>query len=160
VNTQFKILSASEALELRQNWRGEGKSVAFTNGCFDLLHPGHVRYLEVTKSKADFLIVGLNSDPSVRRLKGASRPVQGEDARAIVLAGLQSVDAVVVFEGDTPLELITLLQPDVLTKGADYDIEDVVGAKEVLSWGGKVELVALEKGHSTTNLIAKNNGEK
>jgi D-beta-D-heptose 7-phosphate kinase/D-beta-D-heptose 1-phosphate adenosyltransferase len=136
-------------------WREIGLRIAFTNGCFDLLHPGHVSLLNQAKKSADRLIVGLNSDLSVRRLKGPDRPVQGEVARATVLASLKAVDAVVIFGEDTPLELIDALAPDVLVKGADYSVEGVVGAELVQRRGGKVLLAELVPTHSTSSTIAR-----
>jgi D-beta-D-heptose 7-phosphate kinase/D-beta-D-heptose 1-phosphate adenosyltransferase len=134
-------------------WRREGLSVGFTNGCFDLLHPGHVQLLCESRSHCDRLIVGLNSDSSVKRLKGPTRPVQSEAARSIVLAGLAFVDAVVLFAEDTPLELIKRIRPDILVKGADYRIEQVVGHDIVASYGGRVVLVNLIPDSSTTRII-------
>jgi D-beta-D-heptose 7-phosphate kinase / D-beta-D-heptose 1-phosphate adenosyltransferase len=134
-------------------WRREGLTVGFTNGCFDLLHPGHVQLLCEARSHCDRLIVGLNSDSSVKRLKGPTRPVQSEAARSIVLAGLAFVDAVVLFAEDTPIELIRRLRPDVLLKGADYRIEEVVGHDVVASCGGRVVLVNLIPDSSTTRII-------
>ena len=129
--------------------------LCFTNGCFDLLHPGHVKYLEDVRALGDFLVVGLNSDASVARLKGPSRPLQDERARAMVLCGLRSVDAVVRFDEDTPLELITALQPDILAKGGDYTPETVVGREVVEARGGRVVLVPFLPGHSTTAIVEK-----
>jgi D-beta-D-heptose 7-phosphate kinase/D-beta-D-heptose 1-phosphate adenosyltransferase len=134
-------------------WRREGLTVGFTNGCFDLLHPGHVQLLCEARSHCDRLIVGLNSDSSVKRLKGPARPVQPETARSIVLAGLAFVDAVVLFAEDTPMELIRHIRPDVLVKGADYRIDQVVGHEVVASYGGKVVLVNLVPDSSTTRII-------
>jgi D-beta-D-heptose 7-phosphate kinase/D-beta-D-heptose 1-phosphate adenosyltransferase len=134
-------------------WRRDGLTVGFTNGCFDLLHPGHVHLLCEARSHCDKLVVGLNDDASVKLLKGATRPIQPEDARKIVLAGLAFVDAVVVFSDDTPLELIGRIKPDVLVKGADYRIDQVVGRELVESWGGKVALVELVPDSSTTRII-------
>ncbi len=134
-------------------WRSEGLTVGFTNGCFDLLHPGHVELLCEARSHCDRLIVGLNSDSSVKRLKGPSRPVQPETARAIVLAGLAFVDAVVLFAEDTPIELISRIRPDILVKGADYRGDQVVGHDVVASYGGKVVLVNLVPDSSTTRII-------
>jgi D-beta-D-heptose 7-phosphate kinase / D-beta-D-heptose 1-phosphate adenosyltransferase len=134
-------------------WRSEGLTVGFTNGCFDLLHPGHVQLLCEARSHCDRLIVGLNSDSSVKRLKGPTRPVQSETARSIVLAGLAFVDAVVLFADDTPVELITRIRPDVLVKGADYRVDQVVGHDIVESYGGKVVLVNLIPDSSTTRII-------
>ena len=136
-------------------WHRLGLRIAFTNGCFDMLHPGHVSLLNEAKRAADRLVVGLNSDRSVRRLKGASRPVQSAGARAMVLSSLKAVDAVVIFEDDTPLALITALEPDVLVKGADYTVQTVVGAEEVLRRGGKVVLAELLPAHSTSETIRR-----
>jgi D-beta-D-heptose 7-phosphate kinase / D-beta-D-heptose 1-phosphate adenosyltransferase len=136
-------------------WRRLGLRVAFTNGCFDMLHPGHVSLLNEAKRAADRLVVGLNSDRSVRRLKGANRPVQSAGARAMVLSSLKAVDAVVIFEDDTPLGLITALEPDVLVKGADYTVQTVVGADVVLRRGGKVVLAELLPAHSTSETIRR-----
>jgi D-beta-D-heptose 7-phosphate kinase/D-beta-D-heptose 1-phosphate adenosyltransferase len=127
--------------------------LCFTNGCFDLLHPGHVQYLEDVRALGDFLVVGLNSDASVRRLKGPSRPLQDEDARARILLGLRSVDAVVRFEEDTPFELIRALEPDILAKGGDYTPGTVVGRDLVEARGGRLVLIPFLPGHSTTTLV-------
>ncbi|BDU75312.1 D-glycero-beta-D-manno-heptose 1-phosphate adenylyltransferase [Mesoterricola sediminis] len=128
-------------------------TLCFTNGCFDLIHPGHVQYLEDARALGDFLVVGLNSDASVARLKGASRPLQDENARALVLLGLRSVDAVVRFDEDTPLDLITALQPDVLVKGGDYTPDTVVGRDVVEARGGRLVLIPFLPGHSTTTIV-------
>jgi D-beta-D-heptose 7-phosphate kinase / D-beta-D-heptose 1-phosphate adenosyltransferase len=138
-----------------ERWREQGLKIAFTNGCFDLLHPGHVSLLDQARKTADKLVVGLNADLSVRRLKGEGRPVNSEVARATVLSSLKSVDAVVIFTEDTPLELIKALEPDVLVKGADYTLETVVGADVVMKRGGKVVLADLVQGQSTTNTIKR-----
>ena len=135
-----------------------GYKVGFTNGCFDLLHPGHVHLLEQCRNMCDRLIVGINADASVQRLKGPTRPAQGEAARAAVLASLASVDLVCLFEEDTPIELIKQIKPDVLIKGADYTRETVVGAELVESWGGAVALAQLLPGHSTTATLARLRG--
>jgi D-beta-D-heptose 7-phosphate kinase/D-beta-D-heptose 1-phosphate adenosyltransferase len=150
-----KIVPREEAAEQVERWRRRGWRVGFTNGCFDLLHPGHVHLLEEARSKCDRLVVGLNSDASARRLKGPKRPVQPDAARAAVLASLASVDLVVVFEEDTPEELIAELRPDLLMKGADYALDEVVGADLVRGWGGKVALADLLPGHSTTATLAR-----
>jgi D-beta-D-heptose 7-phosphate kinase/D-beta-D-heptose 1-phosphate adenosyltransferase len=152
-----KIFSLSRVMQQVQHWRDRGLKVAFTNGCFDLLHPGHISLLEQSRATADKLIVGLNADLSVRRLKGNGRPVQSEIARATVLSSLKTVDAVVIFAEDTPLELIKALQPDVLIKGADYTVDTVVGAEVVKSYGGKIVLAQLIEGQSTTNTIMRIN---
>ena len=149
-----KIKSRSQIRELRRQARSEGRRVVFTNGCFDLLHAGHVRYLEAARAEGDLLIVGLNSDASVRRLKGPGRPLNPAADRAEVLAGLQAVDAVVFFEEDTPAELIAELAPDVLVKGADWAEGEIVGADIVESQGGKVVRIPLLEGRSTSRLIA------
>jgi len=143
------------ALEQVEHWRHRGLKIGFTNGCFDLLHPGHVALLAQARAACDRLVVGLNSDASVARLKGAGRPVQQEAARAAVLASLSSVDLVVVFAEDTPAALIEAIRPDVLVKGADYRVEEVVGADFVQSYGGTVVLADLIAGHSTTATIKK-----
>ncbi len=148
-----KNFSLAGVMQTVQHWRQLGLRIAFTNGCFDLLHPGHVSLLQQARRTADRLIVGLNSDLSVRRIKGPGRPVQSEVARATVLASLKTVDAVAIFEADTPIELIEALQPDVLVKGADYSVNNVVGADLVLRRGGQVVLAELVPAHSTTNTI-------
>ncbi len=150
-----KIFSLDNVLEQARNWRDQGLKIAFANGCFDLLHPGHISLLEQARQAADRLIVGLNSDLSIRRLKGPHRPVQGEVARATVLAAVKSVDAVIIFAEDTPIRLIETLEPDVLVKGADYSVATVVGADLVLKRGGKVVLAELLSGHSTTETVKR-----
>jgi D-beta-D-heptose 7-phosphate kinase / D-beta-D-heptose 1-phosphate adenosyltransferase len=157
---EAKVLTLAEAKDRVEVWRRQGLKVGFTNGCFDLLHPGHVSLLDQSKAACERLIVGLNSDASTARLKGPERPVQSEAGRATVLASLVSVDLVVVFEEDTPLEVIKALRPDVLIKGADYAKADVVGAPEVESWGGRVHLADLQAGHSTTATIERLTGGK
>ena len=154
-SAEAKLFSADQAKDRIAVWRRSGRKVGFTNGCFDLLHPGHVSLLKQAKAACDRLVVGLNSDASVARLKGDGRPVQSEAARATVLASLETVDAVVIFEDDTPLALIQAFRPDVLVKGADYDLEDVVGADEVKDYGGRVLLARLEPGFSTSATIAR-----
>jgi len=153
-----KIVTPAAAAEAAERWRSRGYKVGFTNGCFDLLHPGHVHLLEQCRAMCDRLIVGMNADASVKRLKGPTRPVQPEAARAAVLASLASVDLVCLFEDDTPLSILTLIKPDLLMKGADYTLETVVGATEVESWGGKVALAELLPGHSTTATLARLRG--
>jgi D-beta-D-heptose 7-phosphate kinase / D-beta-D-heptose 1-phosphate adenosyltransferase len=140
---------------LLSRWRHLGLRVAFTNGCFDMLHPGHVSLLNQARRTADRLIVGLNSDSSIRRLKGSSRPIQDAASRAMVLSSLRAVDAVVVFDEDTPMNLIAAIEPDVLVKGADYTVETVVGAELVIARGGKVVLAELVPAHSTTEIIRR-----
>lgn len=136
-------------------WKVVGRSVAFTNGVFDILHPGHIFSLSQAAKEADYLIVGVNSDDSVKRLKGKDRPVNNQEARSLILASLLMVDAVVIFEEDTPLQLINALKPDVLVKGGDYTIEQIVGAKEVIANGGRVVINPIVEGYSTTNIIEK-----
>lgn len=150
-----KILNLDEAKDLVQMWHRNSLTIGFTNGCFDLLHLGHLHILEQSKKLCDRLIVGLNSDASVKRLKGESRPIQGEAVRAQVLAALEYVDGVILFDDDTPLALIEALRPDVLCKGADYTADQVVGADIVQLNGGKVHLVSLQPGQSTTTTVAK-----
>jgi rfaE bifunctional protein nucleotidyltransferase chain/domain len=140
-------------VEQFQTLNRQGKKVVFTNGCFDILHIGHITYLAKARQLGDMLAVGLNSDASVRRLKGAARPVNPESARAQLLASLLFVDAVILFEEDTPLQLIEALKPDILAKGADYKMENIVGAKETLAHGGQVCTIELVEGYSTTKLI-------
>jgi D-beta-D-heptose 7-phosphate kinase/D-beta-D-heptose 1-phosphate adenosyltransferase len=152
---ETKVRSLDQTLTVIGQWRRKGLKVGFTNGCFDLLHPGHVSLLAQARGACDRLIVGLNSDASVQRLKGPTRPVQSEAARAAVLASLANVDSVVIFGEETPLRLIESLRPDVLVKGADYTVETVVGADIVLAGGGRVVLAQLEPGHSTTSTIAR-----
>ncbi len=141
--------------EARRWRRGCTGRVAFTNGVFDLLHPGHVDVLRGARAEGDLLVVGLNSDASVRRLKGPERPVRTEAERAYVLGALECVDAVVVFEQDTPLELVQALEPDVIVKGGDYSPDTVVGAREVIARGGRVVIIPLTPGQSTTSIIEK-----
>ncbi|MGQ9454998.1 MAG: D-glycero-beta-D-manno-heptose-7-phosphate kinase [Armatimonadota bacterium] len=150
-----KIHTLDGLLEHVKQWHAHGEVIGFTNGCFDVLHAGHVTYLQKARAEADRLIVGLNSDSSVRRLKGPGRPIIPQEQRAIVLAALASVDAIVVFEEDTPIELINAIRPDVLIKGSDYTEDRVVGAREVKSWGGRVVLVPLVEGQSTTKIVSK-----
>ncbi|HQN64217.1 MAG TPA: bifunctional D-glycero-beta-D-manno-heptose-7-phosphate kinase/D-glycero-beta-D-manno-heptose 1-phosphate adenylyltransferase HldE [Methylophilus sp.] len=138
-------------------WKQAKQKIVFTNGCFDLLHAGHVTYLEAAKKRGDKLILGLNTDRSVRALKGETRPVVHENDRARVLAALESVDAVILFDEDTPLSLIHAIRPDVIAKGSDYTADQVVGGKEVQSWGGEIALIDLVEGRSTSNIIKKMN---
>jgi len=138
-----------------EEWRMRGKRIVFTNGCFDLLHPGHVDYLEEAGIHGDILIVGLNDDDSVRRLKGASRPINPLADRARMLAALRSVDMVIPFPEDTPLKLIKSLMPHVLVKGGDYQADDIIGAKEVRAHGGEVVVMPFVEGHSTSSLIER-----
>lgn len=140
---------------LSRRLRRQGKTIVFTNGVFDILHRGHVEYLAKAKSFGDVLIVGVNSDASVRRLKGKNRPVQKQADRAVILLALESVDYVVIFGEDTPEKLIRQVRPDVLVKGADYQISEIVGAEFVKSYGGRVRRVRLTKGRSTSGVLKK-----
>jgi D-beta-D-heptose 7-phosphate kinase/D-beta-D-heptose 1-phosphate adenosyltransferase len=150
-----RVLTIAEAAALVGALRAKGDVVVFTNGVFDLLHPGHVRYLTAARQEGDALIVGVNSDRSVRANKGPGRPVTPEAERAELLAGLAVVDASVIFDEDTPHEIITALQPDVLVKGADWAADAIVGRDVVEARGGRVVRIAVEQGHSTTSLIAR-----
>lgn len=150
-----KIMTIDQAKSMMNAWKVTGKKVSFTNGCFDILHLGHLFSIGQSAKEADYLIVGLNSDASVKRLKGPERPINSTESRALVIANLVMVDAVVVFEEDTPYELITALLPDVLVKGGDYTIDTIVGAKEVIENGGKVIINPIVEGFSTTNIIEK-----
>ena len=150
---QNKITTKEELLKTISARRIYRHKIVFTNGCFDILHPGHIRYLSAARDLGDFLVIGLNSDDSVSRLKGPSRPIQKQGIRAELMAALHVVDAVVIFDEDTPLELISFLKPDVLVKGGDYTIETIVGADVVQKNGGQVEVIPFEDGYSTTNLI-------
>ncbi|MEJ2034153.1 MAG: D-glycero-beta-D-manno-heptose 1-phosphate adenylyltransferase [Deltaproteobacteria bacterium] len=150
-----KIVSLSELLAARQRCRKLGRRVVFTNGCFDILHVGHVSYLEAARRQGDLLIVGINSDASVRAIKGPSRPVNREADRARLLAALGCVDYIVLFDEETPQRLIGALLPDVLVKGADWPVEQIVGAQEVLAGGGRVANIPLVADFSTTGLIEK-----
>jgi rfaE bifunctional protein nucleotidyltransferase chain/domain len=150
-----KLLSSGEALEKVQAWQASGKKVVFSNGCFDILHAGHVEYLAAARELGDALIIGLNSDASVRRLKGPNRPVCCEEDRAAVLSALQVVDGVTLFNEDTPEELIGTLLPDILVKGSDWEVEQIAGARAVIEHGGSVLTLALLEGRSTTGIIEK-----
>lgn len=152
---QNKIVDLDEAKKRIAEWKAAGDKVVFTNGCFDILHRGHVTYLAEAADLGTKLIVGLNSDASVTRLKGPNRPIQDQTAREYVMASLASVDLVVPFAEDTPLNLITALLPDVLVKGGDYTIDTIVGAKEVMENGGEVKTIPVVKGYSTTNIEDK-----
>jgi D-beta-D-heptose 7-phosphate kinase/D-beta-D-heptose 1-phosphate adenosyltransferase len=149
------VYSLEELQGLVTEWHSRGEKVVFTNGCFDILHAGHVTYLQKAAQEGNRLIVAINTDRSVRELKGDSRPVAAQDDRACVVAALAAVDAVVFFDQSTPLSVIEALRPDVLVKGGDYSKQQVVGAPEVESWGGRVVLVPLVEGCRTSNLIKK-----
>ena len=147
--------AVGDVLAERQAWRAAGKIVVFTNGCFDLLHPGHVALFEAARAQGDVLVVGVNSDRSVRALKGEGRPLIPEQERAETLAALESVDRVVVFDEDTPREIVALLRPDVLVKGADWAEDAIIGREEVEAAGGRVERVELLPGRSTSAMVAR-----
>jgi rfaE bifunctional protein nucleotidyltransferase chain/domain len=152
---QNKILTLPEVKFRIAQWRILGKTIAFTNGCFDILHQGHIASLTQAAEQADFLVIGLNADTSIKNLKGKGRPVNDEHSRALVIASLAVVDAVVLFSDPTPLQLILALKPDVLIKGGDYKPEEIVGAPEVQSWGGKVVINPIIKGFSSSSIIEK-----
>ncbi len=145
----------AHARDTVEDWRRHGLRIVFTNGCFDLLHPGHIAYLSEAKALGDRLVIGLNDDASIHRLKGPSRPVNPLADRAAMLGALRMVDLVVPFSEDTPLELIQALRPDILVKGGDYRPETIVGAEEVRGWGGEVVVIPFLDGHSSTGLIAR-----
>ena len=153
--SEQKIVSLREALEIRNQWSEQKEKVVFTNGCFDILHLGHIDYLEKASQTGSQLIVGMNTDRSVKALKGPERPVNSEYARARLIAALGFVSMVIIFDEDTPLELIKSLAPDVLIKGKDYSIETIVGAKEVIQMGGEVCTIDLVPNYSTTRIIQK-----
>jgi D-glycero-beta-D-manno-heptose 1-phosphate adenylyltransferase len=152
---QQKIFTKQTLQHFLAACRVTGKTVAFTNGCFDILHEGHIFSLSQAAKEADILVIGVNSDASTKRLKGPERPINNEHSRALLLAALLIVDAVIVFEEDTPLELIKAVQPDVLVKGGDYTLEQIVGAKEVMANGGRVVINPIVEGFSTTGIIQK-----
>ena len=149
------LVKRTELDNLLKKLREEGKTIVTTNGCFDILHVGHVRYLEKTKSFADVLIVALNSDKSVKSIKGDSRPINNENDRAEVLSGLKSVDYVVLFDEDSPIDLLLQIKPDVYTKGADYTVETLPEAKPIMEAGGRIEFISFVEGKSTTSIIDK-----
>lgn len=151
----YKIKDLAAAKDLVLQWKNEGKKVVFTNGCFDILHLGHVDYLEKARELGDKLVVGLNTDDSVSRFKGPERPIQNQNSRAHVLASLQFIDLVVFFNDDTPLNLISALVPDVLVKGSDYLAENIVGADVVKKGGGVVKTIDFVPGYSTTRILEK-----
>lgn len=152
---QSKITTKSELESQIKNWRNAGQKIVFTNGCFDLLHLGHIDYLAKAKDLGDRLIIGLNTDASVQRIKGPSRPVKDEKSRAHILASMQFVDAVIFFDDETPLNLISWVKPDVLVKGGDYIIEGIVGHEIVLENGGEVRTIEFVDGYSSSKLIDK-----
>ena len=151
----LKIQTRDELVKQVARWRFLGKSISFTNGCFDILHAGHITSLSEAAKEGDILIVGLNTDASTKRLKGNERPINDENSRALLLASLAIVDAVTLFDEDTPLELIKALLPDVIVKGGDYTIDQMIGAKEVMENGGRVVINPILEGFSTTGIIGK-----
>ena len=153
-----KITDISSLKRKLAAWRFQDKKIVFTNGVFDLLHTGHITYLTKAAELGEKLIIGLNADASVKRLKGSDRPVNNENSRALLLAALFFVDAIVLFDDDTPLDLITQLMPDILVKGADYTIDNIVGAKEVIANGGEVKTIDFVDGFSSTSIIQKIKG--
>ncbi|MEN9547539.1 MAG: hypothetical protein RIR12_130 [Bacteroidota bacterium] len=150
-----KIVTIEQLKPKIAQWRGKGKTIAFTNGVFDVLHAGHIASLSQAAAAASYLVVALNTDASVKRLKGESRPINTEDDRALIMAALVMVDAVVLFDEDTPLTLIQSILPDVLVKGGDYTIDQIVGANDVINNGGRVVINKILEGFSSTNIIAK-----
>ncbi len=150
-----KIFPFPELIQQVAIWRMLGKTIVFTNGVFDILHEGHIASLSEAAALGDMLIVAVNADDSVKKLKGPSRPINNEAARALLLASLVLVDAVVLFEEDTPLDVITAIMPDTLVKGGDYNLEEIVGSKEVMAAGGKVHIATIVEGISTTAIIEK-----
>jgi rfaE bifunctional protein nucleotidyltransferase chain/domain len=150
-----KIYTRVELVKQVARWRFLGKSISFTNGCFDILHAGHISSLSEAAREGDILIVGLNTDASTKRLKGDERPVNNENNRALLLASLAIVDAVTLFDEDTPYELITAVMPDVIVKGGDYTLDQMIGAKEVIANGGRVVINPIVEGFSTTGIIEK-----
>lgn len=155
LDPESKIMSFATIKQCVSEWHSRGDCVVFTNGCFDILHIGHVTLLDTARREGDRLVVGINSDQSVSRLKGSSRPIVPESARARVLAALAAVDAVVIFNDPTPLDLVLHLRPDVIVKGGDYVASEIIGGPEVISWGGRVKIVPFIPGMSTTEIIAR-----
>ncbi|OGX23213.1 MAG: hypothetical protein A3J51_05620 [Omnitrophica WOR_2 bacterium RIFCSPHIGHO2_02_FULL_45_21] len=153
--SQDKIQSQSKLIKIIDALKRQGKKIAFTNGCFDILHYGHVKYLEQAKGKADILVVGLNSDSSLKKIKGKNRPINKQMGRAGVLSALQAVDFVAIFNAETPRKLIKLIRPDVLIKGGDWKLDDIVGADSVKATGGRVLTIPYLKGYSTSKLIER-----
>ncbi len=150
-----KILSKQQLKSQLAIWRFQNKKIVFTNGCFDIIHAGHIDYLSKAGDLGDILLIGLNTDDSVRRLKGSNRPVNDENARALILSAMLFVDAVVLFDEDTPHELIKFVQPDILVKGSDYKPEDIVGADIVLAKGGEIKTIDFLEGYSTSGIIER-----
>lgn len=150
-----KIVTLDEAQKIVAEWKAKGEKIVFTNGCFDIIHKGHIYYLAQARELGSKLILGLNSDDSIKRLKGPERPVKELESRALTIAGFEFIDLVIPFEEDTPLNLISTLLPQVLVKGSDYEIKNIVGAKEVLANGGEVKTIDFVEGFSSTNYFKK-----
>ncbi|MEQ8714278.1 MAG: D-glycero-beta-D-manno-heptose 1-phosphate adenylyltransferase [Cyclobacteriaceae bacterium] len=155
METSNKIIDSNDIINRVKDWRSAGQKIVFTNGCFDILHLGHVDYLEKARTLGDILLIGVNTDASVRRIKGPERPINNEYARLRMLSALAFVDGVTLFDEDTPLHLIQTVLPDILVKGNDYNISNIVGAEIVIDAGGKVETIDLVKGFSTTDIIER-----
>ncbi len=155
-----KIKTLSQASEQVTRWKADGQVIVWTNGCFDLIHLGHVKYLCQAKTLGDKLIVGVNGDASISRLKGDDRPILDEQTRLLKMAAMQMVDLVLMFDDDTPIDPILQLRPDVLVKGGDYEPDQIIGAKEVTAWGGKVHTISFEEGHSTSSILKKIQDQK
>jgi rfaE bifunctional protein nucleotidyltransferase chain/domain len=158
-SAEDKILDNASLVRQVLAWKMGGKKIVFTNGCFDLLHLGHIDYLNRAADLGDVMVVGLNTDASVRKLKGENRPLQDEKSRLFIMASLACVAAVILFDEPTPLNLIEAIQPDILVKGADYKLDQIIGAKEVLAYGGKVETIPLVQGYSTSAIEARIKGQ-
>ena len=154
-NTKQKIVTIEAAISIVENWKKEGQKVVFTNGCFDILHLGHVDYLEKSRNLGQKLVLGLNTDASISRLKGPERPIVPQEARARVMTSLEFIDLVILFSEDKPLLLIQSIKPSILVKGNDYTIDKIVGAKEVLENGGEVKIIELVVGFSTSMIVQK-----
>lgn len=152
---QNKISTLPDLIRKVAQWKFLGKKIVFTNGCFDILHEGHIASLTQAAEQGNILIVGLNADSSTRKLKGENRPVNNEHSRSVLLAALAMVDAVVIFSEPTPIEVVLALKPDVLVKGGDYTVDQIAGAKEVIGWGGKVVINPIVQGFSTSSIINK-----
>ena len=155
MTSESKIVSIEKAIQQIASWKSNNEQIVFSNGCFDILHLGHVDYLEKARAKGDRLVLGLNTDQSVSRIKGPSRPIVDQNSRARIMAALQFVDLVILFDEETPKQLIESIKPDILVKGNDYDISNIVGADFVIKNGGKVETIELTSGFSSTNVIKK-----
>jgi len=151
----MSIVDRIESKKIVKKWHAKNKKVVFTNGCFDIIHRGHIEYLRESKELGDVLVLGLNSDESVRRIKGVPRPYQDERGRAVILDAMEMVDLVVIFDEDTPLNLICELKPDILVKGGDYNSQLIVGANEVEGWGGSVKTISFLKGYGTSTIVDK-----